>query len=220
MENEWIETNGQRPDLPDEMLLADVLYQDDHLWSKTGWEPIRVCQVLWGVTKGYKLATPAKAEREPRCTRSHPHENMSEACPRWVRCDDRLPGDGREYRGRSDGRPGYWIRVRDGQVQCRDTRPWFVAPFPIHLEWLDEAPAREGQINAAPSDVRLEPKEAHAPLLADSSPVTGYDGPSGAAPDSHGYRGRAIEQRDAEKARVKGIRDFVSVFGGCRGRVG
>jgi hypothetical protein len=73
---------------------------------------------------------------------------MSES--KWVRCSDRLPGDGREYRARYKD-IDWHMRVKDGKVQhsassrqgmgyvSTDDYPWLLA----ELEWLDEAPAQQ-----------------------------------------------------------------------------
>lgn len=78
-------------------------------------------------------------------------------------------------------------------------------------EWLDEAPAQEGQINAAPLDDGSQSRAAESTLGVI---------PSGAAPYPAGTLTRAMRQRAAESERVAGVREFGALFGSCRGRVG
>lgn len=253
--SEWIPVvDGKRPELPRGTLIAEA----KKLWGKGTYQYDDGCaveHVAWQHVSAYRLATPAKAEREPLrdvvcgCGKSWRAWHGKSDCtcgavidfirgisiapsPRWVRCDDRLPGDGREYVGRSfESGPQWNLQMQGGVLWCispaSDT--WQRCWVRQQLEWLDEAPAREGQRSGlsitkcwnCSLEYHIDNRQCdrcgatNANVDLDQAK---REQEAKAVPE--GYLPRALHQRRAELANIEAGRNFRALFGGCRGRVG
>lgn len=155
------------------------------------------------------------------------HTWASTPVENWVRCSDRLPADGRVYRAMLLGNGDWKMRMRNGEMErIKDGNiDWGTSASPLDWwEWLDEAPAQEGQDQREGSTEgrateQLDRKGWEVPTMPASlrhqRPIAGVEsGPSHPMPP--GILTRAMRQRRAEQELLAVKRDFWRTIG--RGR--